>query len=284
MDKVLKFLRNRWFLLGVSLLSFLYVIFIGYMIRITFCCYIRISNFNSFFALYLFVNFIFGVIMFFTRKQIPTTLCSIIVPIEAAVLLITAFGRWYIVIPPIVVGMLIFILSGAGESFKVVMGTIFMLIMVVGTLVYSLFLNFGISLFYVVTGQEVDFSIRSSDYLMSENGTYRLVKYVDENDDRATTIYYVEEASLDEEYPFIYCYRALGCRHVLSTIYAEEQPPKWVSDDILFIDGKNHSMEELFSEEEEENLLDALGNALAGEDDEDEKQSPDESETTAEEE
>ena len=255
MEKFLKFLKNRWFLLGVSFLSIIYVLFVGSLIRITFTCYLEVQNFTSLMALYLLINFLFGVLMFFTRKQIPTIICAIIVPLEAFVLLITAFGQWYIIIPPMVVGMFAFLMCGVGESCKTVMGTLFLLMYVVGGLVYSVFLNFGISLFYVVTDiqenpMEMDMSLRSSDYLMSKDGTYRLVKYVEEGEERSVTSYYVELALEDEEYPFLYCYRVYGCRKVLSTMYGNTVSPRWTSDTVLYIDGRQRDMEELFAEKE----------------------------------
>lgn len=258
MEKFLKFLKNRWFLLGISFLSIIYVLFVGNLVRVTFTCYLEINNFTSLMALYLLINFLFAVLMFFTRKQIPTIICAIIVPIEAFALLITAFGQWFIIIPPLAVGMFIFLICGVGESCKTVLGTLFLLMYMVGGLVYSVFLNFGISLFYVITdlqdnGIEVDMSQRSSDYLVSQDGTYRLVKYIENGDNgRSVTGYYVEPAFEDEEYPFVYCYRVYGCRHVLSTLYDRDISPRWLSDDILFIDGRQRSMEELFSEKEKD--------------------------------
>lgn len=255
MEKVLKVLKNRWFLLGISFLSVIYVLFVANLVRVTFTCYLEVENFASLMALYLLINFLFAVLMFFTRKQIPTIICAIVIPIEAFALLITAFGQWYIIIPPLAVGMFIFLMCGVGESCKTVLGTLFLLMYVVGGLVYSVFLNFGISLFFVVTdvegnGVEIDMSQRSKDYLMSEDGTYRLVKYVESDDDRSVTSYYIELASEDEEYPFLYCYRVYGCRHVLSTLYDRDINPRWLADDVLFIDGRRREMEEVFAEKE----------------------------------
>lgn len=259
MEKFLKFLKNRWFLFGISFLSVIYVLFVGNMVRITFTCHLEINNFTSMMALYLLINFLFGVLMFFTRKQIPTIICAILIPIEAFALMITAFGQWYLIIPPAVVGMFAFLMCGVAESCKTVMGTLFLLMFVVGGLVYNVFMNFGISLFYVITdlqghGIEVDMEERSSDYLNSPDGTYRLVKYIDNGDNgRSVTGYYVEPASQDEEYPFVYCYRVYGCRHVLSTLYDSDINPRWISDSVLFIDGRQRDMEELFSDNEEDN-------------------------------
>ena len=254
MEKVLKVLKNKWFLLGISFLSFIYVLFVGYLVKLTFTCYLEVKNFASLMALYLLINFLFGVLMFFTRKQIPTIICAIILPLEAFALLITAFGQWHIIIPPLVVGMFIFLLCGVGEACKTVLGTLFLLMFVVGGLVYNVFLNFGISLFYVVTDleeneMEMDMSLRSSEYLMSTDGTYRLVKYVESGDERAVTSYYVEQALEDEEYPFLYCYRVYGCRKVLSTMYSSGVNPRWISDSVLYIDGRQRDIEQLFSDE-----------------------------------
>ena len=257
MEKFLKFLKNRWFLFGISFLSVIYVLFVGNMVRVTFTCYLEINNFVSLMALYLLINFLFGVLIFFTRKQIPTIVCAIILPIEAFALMITAFGQWHLIIPPIVVGMFAFLICGVAEPCKTVLGTVFLLMFVVGGLVYNVFLNLGISLFYVVTdlqenGIEVDMNERSSDYLLSPNGTYRLVKYVDNSDNgRSVTGYYVELAFEDEEFPFVYCYRVYGCRHVLSTLYDSDIDPRWISDTVLLIDGRQRDMEELFAEKEE---------------------------------
>ena len=254
MEKVLKVLKNRWFLLGISFLSVIYVLFVGYLVKLTFTCYLEINNFASLMALYLMINFLFGVLMFFTRKQIPTIICAMLLPLEAFALLITAFGQWHIIIPPLVVGMFIFLMCGVGETCKTVLGTLFLLMFVVGGLVYNVFLNFGISLFYVVTDleeneMEMDMSLRSSEYLMSTDGTYRLVKYVESGDERAVTSYYVEQALEDEEYPFLYCYRVYGCRKVLSTMYSSGVNPRWISDTVLYIDGRQRDMEQLFSDE-----------------------------------
>ena len=257
MEKFLKFLKNRWFLLGISFLSFIYVVYVGNMVRLTFTCYVEISNLASMMALYLLINFLFAVLMFFTRKQIPTIICAIIVPLEAFALLITAFGQWYLIIPPLVVGMFAFLMCGVGESCKTVLGTLFLLMFVVGGLVYSVFLNFGISLFYVVSDVmendvEIDMSLRSSEYLMSTDGTYRLVKYVEEGDERSVTSYYVEPAYQDEEHLFMYCYRVFGCRKVLSTMYNDGVDPRWISDTVLVIDGRQRDMEELFAEKDKD--------------------------------
>lgn len=257
MDKFLKFIKNKWFLLGISFLSLIYVFFLGKIAQLVFTSYLETENATTLTIMYVFVNFLFAVLMFFTRKQIPTIITAVLIPLEAFVIMIVGFGQWHIIIPPVVVSAVIFLACGVGESFKTVAGTLFLMMFVVGGLVYSVFLNFGISLRYVLVDQiyeedqELDYSARSLDYLISADGRYRLVNYTKERDGLIITEYYVEESYKDEEYPFVTFRRSFGCRKVLATAYKNAAPnPRWVSDDILYIDGKTVEMEELFAHPE----------------------------------
>lgn len=264
MDKFIRFIKNKWFLLGISFLSLLYVFFLGKMVQLVFTSYLEAENMTTLMIFYVFINFLFAVLMFFTRKQVPTIMTAIVIPLEAFALMIVGFGQWHIVIPPVVVSAFVFLACGVGEAFKTVAGTLFLMMFVVGGLVYSVFLNFGISLRYVLVDQiyredqELDYSLRDNDYLLSSDGRYRLVTYTKEKDGKSVTEYYVEEAYKDEEYPFGTFRRSFGCRKVLATAYENANPaPKWTSEEKLYIDGKTVDMEELFappesSEDEEE--------------------------------
>lgn len=258
MDKVLKFIKNKWFLLGISFLSLLYIVFLGKMVQLVFTGYLEAKNMTTLMIFYVFINFLFAVLMFFTRKQVPTIMTAVIIPLETFALLIVGFGQWHVVIPPLAVSVVIFLACGAAESFKTVAGTLFLMMFVVGGLVYSVFLNFGISLRYVLVDQiyeedqELDYSFRDSDYLLSGDGRYRLVTYTKEKDGKTVTEYYIEEAYKDEEYPFCTFRRSFGCRKVLAVAYENANPaPRWTSDNTLYIDGKTVDMEKLFAPPEE---------------------------------
>lgn len=262
MDKFLKFIKNRWFLLGISFLSFIYVYFLGKVALLTFTSYPEVENITTLMIMYVFINFLFAVLMFFTRKQVPTIITAAIIPLEAFLLMIVGFGQWHVIIPPVAVSAFAFLACGVGESFKTVFGTLYLIMFIVGGLVYSVFLNFGISVNYVLVDQlikedqEFDYSQRSHDYLTTSDGKYRLVHYDKSSDSGTVTSYYAEEAFKDEEYPFVTYRRVFGCRKVLAIAYENADPnPRWVSDSILYIDGKTVDMEELFappSDEEEE--------------------------------
>lgn len=254
MEKLLKFLKNKWFLLGISFLSFIYVYILGKIVIRTFDSYLEVENFNAMMVLYVFVHFIFGVLMFFTRKQIPTVISALIIPVEALLLMIVGFGQWHIIIPPVVLGAVIFLSCGVGEACKTVMGTLLLIMFVAGGLAYSVMSTyFGISLRFVATdllpgeSQDIDFSARSRNYLLTEDGRYRLVYYEEKKEERTVTSYYVEEAFKDEEFPYAVFRRTLGCRSVLVTAYERDVNPKWIGNDKLSIDGIILLMEEVFA-------------------------------------
>ena len=251
MDKVLEIIKDKRVRFGVSFLSILYVYFVGFMTWLVFAYYIKPTNNVSIFCLYLFVNFMFAAEMVYTRKSIITKICAIIIPFEIFAMLIAGFGQWYIIIPPLVACMIGFFACNLAENCKMVLGTLFLLMYVVGSLAYVTLQNFNISLTYIITGDDLDMSLRQSGYLESPDGTYRLVTYVKTNHDRTTTSYYVEEAEKDMHFWFVDCYYTHGCQKVLTTVYQNDLNPSWVSDTELLIDGKIRDIPQMFVEEEE---------------------------------
>ncbi|MCM1298813.1 MAG: hypothetical protein NC203_10355 [Firmicutes bacterium] len=254
MDKLLKILKNKWFLLGVSFISFIYVVILGKIVANTFTSYLEISNFSTFLIFYIFINFIFGVIMFFTRKQIPTMITAIIIPLEAFALMIVGFGQWFLIIPPVVVSAIIFLASGLAESCKTVMGTLLLIMFVVGGLAYSVMVSvFDITVSYAANqllyeqDQDLDYATRQTDYLVTEDGRYRLVKYIEPRNNGTLTRYFVEEAFKDKSYPFMECRRVFGCKEVLASMYERTVTSRWIDNDTLYIDGVRIEMEELFA-------------------------------------
>lgn len=252
MDKFFEVIRNKWFRLGVSLLTFLYAFFIGYVSWLSFAFYLKPTNDASLFVLYLFINFLFGAEMYFTRKTIITKVLAVIIPLECFVLLLTSFGNWFIIIPPVVISIVCFFLTTLPESAKTIMGTLYLIMFVVGTLAYMTFVNFGITIFYVLTDNEINLSQRNEDsYLLSTDGSYRLVSYTNKTESHTTTSYYIEIAKEDQHVMFLDCYKVYGCEKILATIDERNVNASWVSDTKLRIDGKVRDVEELFVDEEE---------------------------------
>lgn len=252
MDKFFEIVRNKWFRFGLAFLTIIYMWFVGYVAWLSFAFCLTPTNSASLFALYLMINFIFGALMYFTRKTIVTRILTVLIPLECVVLMLTAFGNWMIIIPPVVISMLCFFLAANPENLKIIMGTMYLILFVVGALAYGAFLKFDISIFYVITGEEITPQTRDADsYLLSTDGTYRLVSYTRKTEAQTSTSYYIELANEDSHLWFLDCYKVYGCKKILATINEREVSPVWISDTKLRIDGKVRDIEELFAEEEE---------------------------------
>lgn len=129
-------LSNRWVKLGISVLTAAYLIFIGLLSWWTFLYEIRFNSEKAFGAIYIISSLFFLVLMLYSRKQLPTRIIAMILPLPAFLLILFNFSRPLIFIPPLVVSLIIFFSCSAKESTKVIMGTIYILLYVVGIVVF----------------------------------------------------------------------------------------------------------------------------------------------------
>ncbi|MCH5324523.1 MAG: hypothetical protein J1E39_04845 [Eubacterium sp.] len=240
MEKLVSILTNKWLNLGVSVLSVLYPVLIIFTSWIYTAYYIEPVNQAALYVLYIFINVIFGGIMLFTRKQIVTVLCAMITPLLSFLLLILTFGNWIIIIPPVAVCVLIFFICGAGETAKTIIGTLYLILYVVGVLVY-LTLSQLIGDFSLTS---VDLSLRSTTYNYSPDKQYRIVTYAENyEDERRSVSFYLERASEDISIPFAECRRVLGSIHVITSAYDKPAKLEWKDDNTLYIDGRRKEFE-----------------------------------------
>lgn len=235
MNKVLEFLTNKWFKFGVSFLSIGYPVFLGFVAWITMGFFLQPTHSGALFTLYLFINVIFGGIMFFTRKQVVTRICAMITPLISFLILIFGFDNWFIIAPPVVVCVLIFFMCGVSETTKTILGTIYLLMYVVGVLVYlTLRMLLG-----NITLYDVKLSERSTTYTYSPDGLYRLVTYVEpEKAAQRTVSFYLEETEGDINLPFAECKKVLGCIHINTSAYDKPAKIEWKDEHTLYIDGR----------------------------------------------
>ena len=239
MEKVLNFFRNKWLKFGVSFLTLGYPMFLGFVAWLAFAYYLVPTNPTSLFALYLFINVIFAAVMIYTRRQFVTQLVACISPIIAFAILIVGFGQWYLVAPPVITVLVVFFAVATSETIKTVLGTIYLLLFVVGSLAYLTLLYFNLDLNTLLSDTSYDMSLRSDDVEYSTKGTYRLVRYIDdESKERRTVTYCVEQTKDDMKLWFLDCYCTYGAKRVLVTVYTNNTNYKWVSDNQLLIDGK----------------------------------------------
>lgn len=235
MDKFIRFVNNKWLKFGVSFLSIGYPLLLCFVTWLVMGFYLEPTHIGALFTLYIFINLIFSGIMLFTRRQIITKICAMLNPLIAFAILLLGFGNWLIIAPPVAVSILIFFLCGAGETKKIVLGTLYLILYVVGVLVYlTLQMLMGnISL------MEVDLSTRSTTYNYSPDKEYRIVTYVEPEKSQTRTVsFYLEEADGDISLPFLECRKVLGSIHLITSSYDDPAKLEWKNKNTLYIDGR----------------------------------------------
>lgn len=235
MEKVISFLTNKWFKFGVSFLSLGYPLFLGYVAWLFMGYYLEPTHQGALITLYIFINLIFFGLMLFTGKQIITRIVAMISPFLAFAILLFGFENWIVAIPPIVVSILIFLLCGMSETKKIILGTIYLIMYVVGVLVYLTFQM----LFGNITLMDVDLSRRSTSYRYSPDEKYRIVLYVDPEGDASRSVsFYLEKTDKDISLPFLECRNAMNSLHIITSDYNKPADVEWKYNHTLFVDGR----------------------------------------------
>lgn len=216
MDKLVAFFKNVWFRRGVAIASWAYT---GFMTWVAWLCYAYFLEFENpvpAFVLYLFINVSAMGLMILSRKQVITQVNSYILPPIVFLITFFGFGNWYIVIPPVVVMLVLFFVNTSNETLKTVLGTMYLLLFVIG--IVGLI---GVTRFI----GEVSFvgpylSERDTNYeQLSSDEEYRLVRYLEITPDRSTMGYYVEYTGDDIELPMGKAKKVLGCKRIHTAEY-----------------------------------------------------------------
>lgn len=217
MDKLIAFFNNVWFRRAVSVVCLGYTFFVVWLAYISYGYYLDIENPTPLFVLYLFVNICAATLLMISRKQVITQINSYILPPVIFVILICAFGNWYLIVPPVCVMLVLFFANSSNETLKTVLGTLYLLMFVIGIVGYI-----GIQIFIgdmmFITG--VNLSKRDPNYeKISDSGEYRIVRYYDTNGLNTVMKYYVEETEDDIKIPLGMCKKVSGCEYVHTAAY-----------------------------------------------------------------
>lgn len=232
MDILTSFFKNVWVKRGVAVLCWGYTGLLAWLAWLNFAFFLEYENPTSLFVLYVFINVAALGLMIYTRRQVITQVNIMIMPPILFISFFLAFGSWYMLLPPICVIVAMFFISRANETLKTVLGTMYLLMYVVGAAAYiTMTLLMGrLSL----TG--VDLQLRDTNYeVLSSDENYRIVRYVDKpTGELRTASYYVEDTTRDMKIPFGKAKRVLGCGWVLTTKYSgrEDSPVSWVKTTI----------------------------------------------------
>lgn len=130
--------------------------------------------------------------MISSRKQFLTKLSSFVILIAMLPVALLYFGEWCLIIPIIVTGVIIFLLSGAGEGAKTAMGTVILLMYLFGALGFFMF-----KAFFVASANET-----LMDSGTSPSGQFRYEVVNTEDSSNGSTAVYVEPNYADVRYPF----------------------------------------------------------------------------------
>ncbi len=133
-----KFFASKWTQFAVSLLSPLYCVLILGLSYFSIFYEMTVINPKSTCLMLSAISVVALVIMLYTRKQ-PITIVTSLVMLPALLpAILLYFGQWHVLIPLLVVSLVIFFFSGLGETAKTVFGTIFVLLYLLGSLIYFL--------------------------------------------------------------------------------------------------------------------------------------------------
>lgn len=245
MDKLVAFFKNVWFRRGVAIASWGYT---GFMIWVAWLCYayyLEFENPTPAFVLYLFINVSALGLMILSRKQVITQVNSYVLPPIVFLVTFFGFGNWYVVIPPVVVMLVLFFVNTSNETLKTVLGTMFLLLFVIGVVG-----QIGVSRFIGnISFVGPDLSTRDSNFeALSGKGEYRIVRYLESTTDRSTMKYYVEYTGDDVKLPMGVAKKVLGCEFVHTASYTSlsQNFVEWKirkingkDTEVLIVDGKS---------------------------------------------
>ena len=197
------FLSNIWVKRAVSVFNICYFAVICLLTGATFLYDLEFAEGKEFpfFAVYLILSAVFMGLMIFSRKELMTRFISVLMLPVVFCLIIFNMGNWVLIIPPFVVAIVMFFAAGTNENVKVILGTIYLLLYVLGLVAYFV-LNM---LFATDTETRLDADIintnpsvyaqykddydklcgiTSEEHSISPDGKFRYVLYDVENSDK----------------------------------------------------------------------------------------------------
>ena len=205
---------NKYVRFGLSCFNILYLLMIGVLSFWTFSYELRFSSEGVFFVFYIVLSVLFGVFMFVTRREFLTRLVSLTMLFVVFFLMIFNLERPLMFVPPLIIGVFMFFICSAGDTTKVIMGSLYILMFVVGLVVYNIASAlFGGSAIETVlnssvTDQKValEYDMAKIEHLnnrsISPDGKYRYYILDVQDNDRGKVIIVVEPNNLDINYNF----------------------------------------------------------------------------------
>jgi hypothetical protein len=186
---------------------------------------VQITNTKTFGITIAVVVLVLGAVMVYTRKNLITSIVSMVTIILMLPTIIFCWGNWLLIVPMMALSVLMFFLCGAGENTKTVVGTIYVFIYIMSAIAYLLYTN-------LIVTQTLD---EQSENYVSETGTYRC--YIVDTKDSSTgsTKIYVEPNTYDIYYNGI-AFIAEDYERIVYNVRERKQVEIEWRDDDLYVD------------------------------------------------
>ena len=185
-------LSNIWTKRALALVSGLYAAGVCRLAYLSIFYDIHIKARGFLCLLIVAVSLVALVCMLCSRKQILTRISSFVILFAMLPVSLLYFGEWALIVPIIVTGVIIFLLSGAGEGAKTAWGTIILLMYVFGSIGFFMF-----KAFFVSSANETLVASGTSP-----SGQFRYEVVNTEDSSNGSTAVYVEPNYADVQYPF----------------------------------------------------------------------------------
>ena len=183
---------NVWTKRVISILSVIYTLFVLKLCYFSIFYNIHVTQRASLCLAVSGVSLAALIIMLYTRHQILTRICSFLILPAMLPVVLLYFGEWGLIIPIVIAGIMILLLSGAGEGIKTALATMILLMYIFSALGYFLFTSFFVA---AVKEKEVAAGV-------SDSGDYRYRIVNTEDSSNGSTAVYVEPNTADVKNSF----------------------------------------------------------------------------------
>lgn len=229
-----EFFSNIWVKRSVSVFCIVYAAIIALLAYATFLYNLEFAEGmeTPFFIIYTLASAIFLALMLITRKQRVTCIIGMILPFIVFLLILFNIGSWVLIIPPFIVAVVMFFAADNHETTKVVAGTIYLLVYVLGIVLYIVLnMLFGGSSVETVLNEDLDPStsvyriyqgsfdklknVTSDENTISPDGKYQFYLVDVRDSDRGAVKIYVVPYGEDIELKF-FTLKQKGIRKTIS--------------------------------------------------------------------
>lgn len=245
------FLSNVWVKRAVSVFNVAYFAVITLLTYATFLYDLEFAagREKSFFTVYVVLNVVFMGLMLFSRRELVTEILSILMLPVVFCMILFNMGDWILIVPPFIVAIIMFFAAGTNETVKVIMGTIYLLMYVLGIVAYFVLnILFGGTSVETVLNSDLDTSssvyalyrdnfkklteVTSESNTISPDGQYQIILYDVKDSDKGAVKICVVPYNQDIEFKF-FTLKQKGIKKTISNKGIRGTVPDvgWVKED-----------------------------------------------------